>query len=128
MLSRRRTLAVKLPLLLEPEAAEMDLEHLDADVAGIPDDRLRLIFVCCHPALAREAQVALTLRLVCGVATPDVAHAFLVSGPTMAARITRAKKKIAGAGIPYVVRRPRPTAPRWRSRATLPSASSWSSA
>ena len=69
----------------------------------IPDDRLRLVFTCCHPALAREAQVALTLRLVCGVATAEIAHAFLVSEPTMAARVTRAKKKIAAAGIPYVV-------------------------
>ena len=69
----------------------------------IPDDRLRLIFTCCHPALAPEAQVALTLRLVCGVATADIAHAFLVSEPTMAARLTRAKKKIAAARIPYAV-------------------------
>jgi RNA polymerase sigma-70 factor (ECF subfamily) len=69
------------------------------------DDRLRLIFTCCHPALAAEAQVALTLRLVCGVATPDIARAFLVSEPTMAARITRAKKKIAVARIPYRVPR-----------------------
>ena len=69
----------------------------------IPDDRLRLIFTCCHPALAPEAQVALTLRLVCGVATPDVARAFLVADATMAARLTRAKKKIAAARIPYAV-------------------------
>jgi RNA polymerase sigma-70 factor, ECF subfamily len=69
----------------------------------IADDRLRLIFICCHPALAREAQIALTLRLVCGVATPDVAQAFLVAEPTMAARLTRAKKKIAVARIPYAV-------------------------
>jgi RNA polymerase sigma-70 factor (ECF subfamily) len=69
----------------------------------IPDDRLRLIFTCCHPALAREAQVALTLRLVCGVATPDVAQAFLVAEATMAARLTRAKKKISAARIPYAV-------------------------
>jgi RNA polymerase sigma-70 factor (ECF subfamily) len=102
MLARRRTLQAKLPLLLEPEAAGMPEPGSDDD-AEIPDDRLRLVFTCCHPALAREAQVALTLRLVCGVATPDVAHAFLVSEPTMAARITRAKKKIAAAGIPYVV-------------------------
>ena len=74
----------------------MSLDEPDA----IPDDRLRLVFTCCHPALSREAQVALTLRLVCGVATPDIAHAFLVSEPTMAARITRAKKKIAAAGHP----------------------------
>ena len=72
----------------------------------IGDDRLRLVFICCHPALARESQLALTLRLVCGVATADVAHAFLVSEATMAARITRAKKKIAAARIPYVVPEP----------------------
>jgi RNA polymerase sigma factor (sigma-70 family) len=69
----------------------------------IPDDRLRLICTCCHPALSIDAQVALTLRLVCGLSTADVARAFLVSEPTMAARITRAKKKIAGARIPYRV-------------------------
>jgi RNA polymerase sigma-70 factor (ECF subfamily) len=67
----------------------------------VHDDRLRLVFLCCHPALATEAQVALTLRLVCGVTTPDIAKAFLVTETTMAARITRAKKKIAAAGIPY---------------------------
>jgi RNA polymerase sigma-70 factor, ECF subfamily len=96
---RRRTLETKLPLLLEPADTEMPAPDDDA----IPDDRLRLIFTCCHPALAREAQVALTLRLVCGVATPDIAHAFLVAEPTMAARLTRAKKKIAAARIPYAV-------------------------
>jgi len=69
----------------------------------IPDDRLRLVFTCCHPALAREAQVALTLRLVCGLTTEQIAHAFLVSESTMAARVTRAKKKISGARIPYRV-------------------------
>ena len=73
------------------------------DPNAIPDDRLRLIFTCCHPALAPEAQVALTLRLVCGVATPDIARAFLVADATMAARLTRAKKKIAAARIPYAV-------------------------
>ena len=71
------------------------------DGAAVPDDRLRLVFTCCHPALEPAARVALTLRLVCGVATPDVARAFLVSEPTMAARITRAKKKITQARIPY---------------------------
>jgi RNA polymerase sigma-70 factor (ECF subfamily) len=96
--ARGRTLIDKLPLLLEPEATEMSL-----DEEAIPDDRLRLVFTCCHPALAREAQVALTLRLVCGVTTADIAHAFLVSEPTLAARLTRAKKKIAAASIPYVV-------------------------
>ena len=69
----------------------------------IPDDRLRLVFTCCHPALAREAQVALTLRLVCGLTTAEIAQAFLVTEPTMAARVTRAKKKIAAARIPYRV-------------------------
>jgi RNA polymerase sigma-70 factor, ECF subfamily len=100
VLRRAQTLKTKLPLLIEPEATEMD--ETAADTA-IPDDRLRLIFTCCHPALAREAQVALTLRLVCGVSTPDIASAFLVSEPTMAARLTRAKKKIAAARIPYSV-------------------------
>jgi predicted RNA polymerase sigma factor len=73
------------------------------DDEEIPDDRLRLICTCCHPAIAPEAQVALTLRLVCGLTTAEVAHAFLVTESTMAARITRAKKKIAAAGIPYRV-------------------------
>ncbi|MEV6627297.1 DUF6596 domain-containing protein [Amycolatopsis sp. NPDC051106] len=94
----REVLRRKLPLLVEPAAAE------PPEPAGpIPDDRLRLVFTCCHPALAQEAQIALTLRLVCGVATADIAHAFLVPEPTMAARITRAKKKIAAARIPYAV-------------------------
>ena len=69
----------------------------------IPDDRLRLICTCCHPALAPEARVALTLRLLCGLTTAEVARSFLVGEATMAARITRAKKKIAAARIPYRV-------------------------
>lgn len=69
----------------------------------IDDDRLRLVFTCCHPALARDAQVALTLRLVCGLTTDEVARAFLVPPTTMAARITRGKKKIATARIPFRV-------------------------
>lgn len=96
----------RLPLLVEREADETAMdEHLEApkDTAPVPDERLRLIFLCCHPALAQEAQVALTLRLVCGLSTDDIAAAFLVPTPTMAARITRAKKKIAGAGIPFRV-------------------------
>jgi RNA polymerase sigma-70 factor (ECF subfamily) len=97
-LQRARTLQAKLPLLIEPEADEMP-----GDDEAIPDDRLRLVFTCCHPALAPEAQVALTLRLVCGVATPDIAQAFLVGEATMAARLTRAKKKIATARIPFAV-------------------------
>ncbi|MEU8075099.1 sigma-70 family RNA polymerase sigma factor [Catellatospora citrea] len=110
---REQTLRSKLPLLLEPEEADEDTavdRQLDEDLHGpddsVPDERLRLIFTCCHPALAQEAQVALTLRLVCGVATADVARVFLVSEPTMAARLTRAKKKISGARIPYRVPRP----------------------
>jgi RNA polymerase sigma-70 factor (ECF subfamily) len=100
VLRRAQTLRTKLPLLIEPETTEMDET---AEETAIPDDRLRLIFTCCHPALAHEAQVALTLRLVCGVSTGDIASAFLVSEPTMAARLTRAKKKIAAARIPYSV-------------------------
>jgi RNA polymerase sigma-70 factor (ECF subfamily) len=98
-LMRRDALAKRtLPLLVADEIAP------EPDVAdSYPDDRLRLICTCCHPALATEAQVALTLRLVCGLSTAEVARAFLVSEPTMAARITRAKKKIAAAGIPYRV-------------------------
>ncbi|MDN3357923.1 DUF6596 domain-containing protein [Actinomadura sp. DC4] len=104
VMRRGRTLTAKLPLLLGPEEADMEAAvEIEVEIDTIPDDRLRLIFTCCHPALAREAQVALTLRLVCGVATPDIAQAFLVPEPTMAARLTRAKKKIAAARIPYAV-------------------------
>ena len=99
---RRQTLESKLPLLVEPEDGEMP-EPTAGDAGTIPDDRLRLIFTCCHPALAPEAQIALTLRLVCGLATPDIARALLVADATMAARLTRAKKKIEAARIPYAV-------------------------
>jgi RNA polymerase sigma-70 factor, ECF subfamily len=101
LMKRHRTLESKLPLLVEPEDREPPEPVAGAET--IPDDRLRLIFTCCHPALAPEAQVALTLRLVCGVATSDIARAFLVAEATMAARLTRAKKKIATARIPYAV-------------------------
>jgi RNA polymerase sigma-70 factor (ECF subfamily) len=87
-----------MPLLVADNAASTE--------GGLDDDRLRLVFTCCHPALAREAQVALTLRLICGLSTAEVARAFLVPEVTMAARITRAKKKIATARIPYRVPAP----------------------
>ncbi|HEY4017136.1 MAG TPA: DUF6596 domain-containing protein [Pseudonocardiaceae bacterium] len=93
--------ADKLPLLVEEVHAPDPADGLDQP--WFPDDRLRLIFVCCHPALSRPAQAALTLRLVCGLTTAEVARAFLVQESTMAARITRAKKKISAARIPYRV-------------------------
>jgi RNA polymerase sigma-70 factor, ECF subfamily len=99
-LRRQQTLRAKLPLLIEPDPEPGGGDLQDGE---IPDDRLRLVFTCCHPALAREAQVALTLRLVCGLTTAEIAQAFLVSEPTMAARVTRAKKKISGARIAYRV-------------------------
>jgi RNA polymerase sigma factor (sigma-70 family) len=98
LLRRDSVLRRALPLLVEDEA-----EPEPSSMAEYPDERLRLICTCCHPALAPEAQVALTLRLLCGLSTAEVARAFLVSEPTMAARITRAKKKIAAARIPYRV-------------------------
>lgn len=98
---RAATLRAKLPLLVEPAGApEPGGDGMDEE---IPDDRLRLVFTCCHPALALEAQVALTLRLVCGLTTVEIAQAFLVAEPTMAARVTRAKKKISAARIAYRV-------------------------
>jgi RNA polymerase sigma-70 factor (ECF subfamily) len=105
VLRRNRTLRAKLPLLIEPDQPGPPAPgHGTVEEDGvIPDDRLRLIFTCCHPALAREAQVALTLRLVCGLTTVEIAQAFLVPEATMAARVTRAKKKITAARIAYRV-------------------------
>jgi RNA polymerase sigma-70 factor (ECF subfamily) len=100
-LRRDRTLRAKLPLLIEPGSLPEPGSSGEDD--PIEDDRLRLIFTCCHPALAREAQVALTLRLVCGLSTAEIAAAFLVPETTMAARVTRAKKKISAARIAYRV-------------------------
>jgi RNA polymerase sigma-70 factor (ECF subfamily) len=77
----------------------------DPEGEPVADDRLRLIFTCCHPALARQAQVALTLRLLCGLSTTQIARCFLTTEPTMAQRLTRAKRKIKAAHIPYRVPR-----------------------
>ncbi|MDX6724943.1 MAG: hypothetical protein QOD73_3347 [Solirubrobacteraceae bacterium] len=95
---RDRTLAAKVRLLDVPQTTE------DAvDDATIPDERLELIFTCCHPALALDAQVALTLRTLGGLSTDEIARAFLVSEATMAKRLVRAKGKIRAAGIPFRV-------------------------
>jgi RNA polymerase sigma-70 factor, ECF subfamily len=104
-LRRDRVLAAKLRLLAAtaPDATAPDAWGAEVDETEIPDERLELIFTCCHPALAPEAQVALTLRAVAGLATEDIARAFLVSAETMKRRLTRAKTKIRDAGIPFSV-------------------------
>jgi RNA polymerase sigma-70 factor (ECF subfamily) len=100
-------------------AEQLDNAAQDAagqDEESIEDDRLRLIFTCCHPALAPDARVALTLREVCGLTTEAIAHAFLTTPPTLAKRIVRAKAKIRDAGIPYQVPSPRPEGTRLPDR------------
>ncbi|MEP6953524.1 MAG: DUF6596 domain-containing protein [Solirubrobacteraceae bacterium] len=97
-LRRDRTLAAKTRLLDVPEASEDPMQE-----TTFPDERLELVFTCCHPALATDAQVALTLRALGGLTTPEIARAFLVGEPTMAQRLVRAKHKIKAAAIPFRV-------------------------
>ncbi len=99
-LRRQGTHGRLLPQLVDAEEVSLEETAYESDVS---DDRLRLIFTCCHPALALESQIALTLRFVCGLTTSDVARAFLIKESAMAARLTRAKKKIATSRIPYHV-------------------------
>jgi RNA polymerase sigma-70 factor, ECF subfamily len=97
-LRRDQTLAAKTKLLEAPEAVEEEMEE-----TSFPDERLELVFTCCHPALALDAQVALTLRALGGLTTEEIARAFLVETETMKRRLTRAKHKIRDAGIPFSV-------------------------
>jgi len=96
---RRASAQERYAVILDP----MDDEAEEAEMESIPDDRLKLMFTCCHPSLALEAQVALTLHTLGGLSTPEIARAFLVPAPTMAQRLARARAKIRGAGIPYRV-------------------------
>ena len=114
---RDRTLAAKTRLLEAPEAAE---DEMDDDT--FPDERLELVFTCCHPALAVEAQVALTLRTFGGLTTPEIARAFLVPEATMAQRLVRAKRKIRDGRhpVPGAARASAPRPPGRGARRRLP--------
>ena len=104
VLRRRAVGAAKLREVAAMSPPESDGAYVaDTDHSGVPDDRLRLMFTCCHPALALEARVALTLRTLAGLTTAEIARAFLASEPTMAKRLVRAKQKVQRAGIPYRV-------------------------
>ena len=111
-LRRDRVLAAKLRLLRRRSLPGEDTAEDSVDTTAIPDERLELIFMCCHPALAIEAQVALTLRAVGGLSTEEIARAFLVPAETMKRRLTRVKSKIKVAGIPFGV----PSGPRLPER------------
>lgn len=107
---RRRQTQVRLESQL---TAELDVQPAaDDDDSVIPDERLKLIFICCHPAVSADARAALTLRLVCGLSTLEIARAYLVPEATMAQRLTRAKSKIADAGVPFGL----PAAQFWPER------------
>jgi RNA polymerase sigma-70 factor, ECF subfamily len=116
---RRRSLSEEKLRLYAASGFAPSVEVPDYDTGSIPDQRLRLIFTCCHPALASDAQVALTLRTLCGLETEEIARAFLVPVATMAQRLVRAKRKILAARIPYAVPETREMADRMESVLTV---------